>query len=405
MTKDKIKIACVSTNGPDYGGGRAAYRIHKGLVSMGMNSTFYLMDNSPLDDPTVKFPANNIFDKLRLRKWFKRRKNRYEGYNILKGSYFSANLVDNQFISINKLNEADVVILFWIGADGLSINQISQINKPIIWRLSDCWPMTGGCHLSGNCTNYLSQCQNCPQLKNPNDNDLSAEVFDQKKTTYQNIDVTFTYASNWMYQRGQKSELLKNHPGKLIPTGVDTDCFVEHNISNKGNFLIGAVSPDTPHKGYEILKSSLNNLYDLYPELKIGVFGNAEEERMQKDFRHTLVFHGAIKDEAKLSKLYSSYNYFLAPYLEDNLPNTVLESMASGTPTIAMDAGGTPDAIEHGVDGYLAETEEIFCELLMKVMSEKPSTQMRAHARNKIVAGFSLHQQVQSYAQLIKQLA
>jgi glycosyltransferase involved in cell wall biosynthesis len=46
---------------------------------------------------------------------------------------------------------------------------------------------------------------------------------------------------------------------------------------------------------------------------------------------------------------------FLAPSLEDNLPNTVMESLACGTPLAAFTTGGIPDMVKHKYNGYLAE--------------------------------------------------
>ncbi|MGF1923395.1 MAG: glycosyltransferase, partial [Bacteroidia bacterium] len=42
------------------------------------------------------------------------------------------------------------------------------------------------------------------------------------------------------------------------------------------------------------------------------------------------------------------------PSLEDNLPNTVMESLACATPVIAFKTGGIPDMVKHLENGYLA---------------------------------------------------
>ena len=39
--------------------------------------------------------------------------------------------------------------------------------------------------------------------------------------------------------------------------------------------------------------------------------------------------------------------YFYCPSIEDNLPNTVVESMSCGTPVAAFNIGGMPDMIEN----------------------------------------------------------
>ena len=42
---------------------------------------------------------------------------------------------------INKL-ENNIINFHWIGNEMISINQISKINKNIIWTLHDMWPFT-----------------------------------------------------------------------------------------------------------------------------------------------------------------------------------------------------------------------------------------------------------------------
>jgi len=63
---------------------------------------------------------------------------------------------------------------------------------------------------------------------------------------------------------------------------------------------------------------------------------------------------GRVDDERRLNAFYASADLLAAPILEDNLPNVVLESLASGTPVVASAAGGVPDAIDHQINGYLA---------------------------------------------------
>ena len=52
-------------------------------------------------------------------------------------------------------------------------------------------------------------------------------------------------------------------------------------------------------------------------------------------------------------------NLFVIPSLEDNLPNTVIESLTCGTPCVAFNIGGIPDMIDHKKNGYLAEAFNI----------------------------------------------
>ena len=58
---------------------------------------------------------------------------------------------------------------------------------------------------------------------------------------------------------------------------------------------------------------------------------------------------------ATIVELYSVAHLFVIPSLQDNLPNTIIESMLCGTPVVGFDTGGIPEMIEHKKNGYLAE--------------------------------------------------
>jgi glycosyltransferase involved in cell wall biosynthesis len=69
-------------------------------------------------------------------------------------------------------------------------------------------------------------------------------------------------------------------------------------------------------------------------------------------FRHL----GQINDIESMRSAYSAADVFAIPSLQDNLPNTVLESMACGTPVAGFDAGGVGEAVVDGQTGLLAIT-------------------------------------------------
>jgi glycosyltransferase involved in cell wall biosynthesis len=66
------------------------------------------------------------------------------------------------------------------------------------------------------------------------------------------------------------------------------------------------------------------------------------------------IYVGNLKDDVSLAALYAAADVFVAPSIQENLSNTVMEALACGTSCVAFDIGGMPDLIEHRCNGYLA---------------------------------------------------
>jgi glycosyltransferase involved in cell wall biosynthesis len=62
---------------------------------------------------------------------------------------------------------------------------------------------------------------------------------------------------------------------------------------------------------------------------------------------------GYVQDEYHQALLYSACDLFVCPSRIDNLPNTVLESLACETPVLASDVGGIPEMVSTGETGWL----------------------------------------------------
>ena len=67
---------------------------------------------------------------------------------------------------------------------------------------------------------------------------------------------------------------------------------------------------------------------------------------------------GYISGAAELAVAYSCADLFVIPSLEDNLPNTIMEAMACGTPCVGFRTGGIPEMIDHEVNGYVATSRD-----------------------------------------------
>jgi len=63
---------------------------------------------------------------------------------------------------------------------------------------------------------------------------------------------------------------------------------------------------------------------------------------------------GFVEDRERLGLWYAAADLLLFPSLSDNLPITIQEAMAAGTPVVAFDVGGVPELVRHDHTGWLA---------------------------------------------------
>jgi len=102
-------------------------------------------------------------------------------------------------------------------------------------------------------------------------------------------------------------------------------------------------------------------LMDIKPMLKeLGegvrlciVGGGPQAEELEEYFEGTRTVFMGQRSGDELSQIFASADVFVMPSDSETLGFVVLESMASGVPVVGARAGGIPNLIKDGVDGYL----------------------------------------------------
>ena len=270
------------------------------------------------------------------------------------------------------VKSADIIHLHWINHAFLrpqDLAKLSGLNKPIIWTFHDSNAFTGGCHVRYDCDHFMKECGNCPILNYHGPDDSSHRIWQKKKNAYSKLDITIIAPSRWMAESVKNSSIFASAKVVNIPNTLDTDVFkptakLEARAKlglDPGKFiLMSGFMPSRKdlHKGtpylIEAIDLFIKNHEVSTDSVELLVFGNRDEKNVP-EFSIPTTFLGTISDDEKLALCYSAADVFLAPSLEDNLPNTVMESLACGTPLAAFATGGIPDMVKHKYNGYLAE--------------------------------------------------
>lgn len=365
-----MKIIHLNTYAGNGGAGRASMRLNKALKDAGLDSeiavNFLFRDNTEVRDLSKGFFAKGFTAAgIILERLFSKR------YTKTLPIPFSFPLWGKDISDLKLLRSADIIHLHWINHAFLrpeDLAKLSRLNKPVVWTFHDSNAFTGGCHVRYECDHYQNECGNCPLLKDPGPDDSSHKIWLQKEKAYSHLDFTIIAPSRWMADSVRKSKLLGSAEIKNIPNTLDTSVFKPAfrsearkvlGLSADKFILMSGFMPSRKdlHKGTPYLIEAIDIFikdHHISPDaVELLIFGNRDNKNVP-EFPIRTTFLGTISDDAKLALCYSASDVFLAPSLEDNLPNTVMESLACGTPLAAFTTGGIPDMVQHKYNGYLA---------------------------------------------------
>jgi glycosyltransferase involved in cell wall biosynthesis len=162
-------------------------------------------------------------------------------------------------------------------------------------------------------------------------------------------------------------------------------------------------------KGFSYFQDALNLLKVNHPELsqniELLVFGQADDEALAKlPFKtHKL---GHLSDINQIVRAYNAASVFVTPSLEENLPNTIMESFACGTPAVGFSIGGIPEMIDHQQNGYLSEYRSVdsLATGIQWVLENNTEGKLSEKAREKVRSSYAEDVVAKQYSQLYKSL-
>jgi glycosyltransferase involved in cell wall biosynthesis len=114
-------------------------------------------------------------------------------------------------------------------------------------------------------------------------------------------------------------------------------------------FLVVAEHLENFRKGNDLLIDALSSIKEGINLITVG----KGEINLPDNVLHFK--QGSIHNEQKLNDVFAAADLFILPSREDNLPNVMLESFASGTPVLSFKTGGMLDWIKPHVTGFFAE--------------------------------------------------
>ncbi|GAB4181701.1 MAG: glycosyltransferase [Roseiflexaceae bacterium] len=418
----RLKVVHLSTNDVAGGAARAAYRLHQGLQRLGHQSQMLVANKSSSDPQVLAFapprdPIGRVARHLR-RSAMNRDMARYQATRPAGLEPFSDDRSMHAGAVVRQIPTCDIINLHWVAGfvDYTNFFRVASQRAPIVWRLSDINPFTGGCHYDEGCGRFSRSCGACPQLGSTDPNDLSAAVLRRKQAALASIPqgrLHIVALSRWIAEEARRSKLFRDLPISIIPNGIDPHTFAPRDTlaarqalgiaADQRVVMFSAGSVTNRRKGFAELVEALRGL-GAREDLTLVSLGSGKQT-LDLPFRHLALGH--TSDDNLIAQVYSAADLFVIPSLQENLPNTALEAMACGTPVVGFDAGGIPDLVRHGHTGLLVPVGDVagLGQAIATLLNEPNRlAAMALEGRRVVLADYTPELQVQRYVELYHRL-
>ena len=168
----------------------------------------------------------------------------------------------------------------------------------------------------------------------------------------------------------------------IVPSAYLQDVFTEFGFTTQviPNIIdLERFRPaDEPHMAskeslHVVITRNLEPIYDIdtaihaiailkpnFPGMRVSIAGSGPKEQELKAFSRRLGLEDVITftgrlDPDQIAELYRDADVMLNPTRVDNMPNSLLEAMASGLPIVTTDVGGIPYVVEDGRTALFVE--------------------------------------------------
>lgn len=395
-----MNVLILSTHDQQGGAAIAAYRLLEALNKNGVTANMLTLDRKS-DNPNAIEVGNRLLNRARF--------TAERGVIFIQNGFSNKNLFDisiaNTGVSITnhpEFKKADIIHLHWINQGMLSIREIGKIvasGKKIVWTMHDMWSFTGICHHARECTQFETGCGLCPYLNSPSKNDISYSTYLRKLAAYSLGNIHFVACSNWLKELAVKSRLTNGHKVSAIPNPIDTEVYSPKDKTkvrklmnlplHKKIILFAAAKVSDKRKGIDYLIEASKTIAQQKDNNCMFLIAGGNSDEITSQLALPAINAGYVAS-ANMPYLYNAADLFVTPSLQENLPNTIMESMACGTPCVGFNIGGIPEMINHKQNGYVAAYKDAqdLAKGLMWVLQETTDKLVK-NARNKVVENYS----------------
>jgi glycosyltransferase involved in cell wall biosynthesis len=276
---------------------------------------------------------------------------------------------------------------------------------PLVWTMHDAWPFAPAAYEWSEQTSdtRVTQGEDGPNIKAAR---ARRVMFFEARA-----DTVLISPSQWLAAEARRM-LGEKVRVEVIPYGVPIDLFrpmpsaaarAELGLPIDRCWLGFAAASFDARKGGDVFLAAVRQLANRH----FGLVVWGDDAHWPWPTGVEIRRFGFIADHARMRSLYSACDLFVCPSRLDNLPNTVLESFACGTPVVGSAVGGIPEMVRPGETGWLYagnQPDACAAALCSAILERTAWPRYRERCRRLAETEYDPSRQAQAYSRLFAEL-
>lgn len=204
---------------------------------------------------------------------------------------------------------------------------------------------------------------------------------------------------------------------RFCTDGIDTEAVKHRYDLPKDAHVLGIIGNICKGKGQRFVLEVFHSLADQYPDLIMLMAGgvpSSGDAPYAESVSKYIVDHNLEKRARRLeftqevAGLLSTFDIFVLGSIAEAFGFVVIEAMAAGRVVVASNAGGVPEIITDGEDGFLYESQDpdSLRATLQKVLALEPAERARIveNAKATVAERFSYQRMVRDIRDIYKEM-
>ena len=197
-------------------------------------------------------------------------------------------------------------------------------------------------------------------------------------------------------ERSLIRSLIPSRKTRVIANGIDLSPFIwcrrarEREFHGSSATTIGVVGRLTPQKGHQFLLQAAPGILAQRPDVRFVFFGDGPERENLQEAARVLGLESQVHfagQSSDMPAVYSSLDLLVLPSINEGMPMTLIEGLASATPIIATAVGDVHKLIRNGETGLLVEPAdpEALTGAVLKMLSDPIQAETMARTGQQLV--------------------